>query len=453
MKNKIVSTIVLFLLAVVLFFDIGCSGRPTGTNKQNSNGNNKGGVTAARLTVKSTKDLSKYLQNHISQFQDYSKYIFPKSGIWNGFACYKETAIISSGVEVLPKKNIPSKIKHYSDLYIINMNEKKVVDIIKHNTGKGFLNVSPYGINENWIVYQENDDRESNPNFAIYALNRKSGKTVTIIERKRSEDKDKFFMKDEKIPIGITPQIDYPMGILFKNKFYFSIYIYTNVFNKKLGIFKDISNSIYEADLNTGRIKRLIHIVSSNGEISSFNVNDNYIAYCYGYRDIGKKKLVEDIYLYSLKTGKTVNFTNNGNSETPWLTKDNWITYQIWLPEALSTDPKVTAGTIGKPQFYNVLQPVNENKPVFKITVGNPNGFVRDGYPTCLKISPSGRYILFDSPYRILDRKTNTITVLKGFPVANLMDFKDDNTLVYVWVINNKAGLYIINIKDLLNEN
>ncbi len=125
MRNKTVSTVVLFLLVVVLFFGIGCSGRQMQPNKRNSNESNKGGVTAARLTVKSTKDLSKYLQNHISQFQDYSKYIFPKSGIWNGFACYKETAIISSGVEVLPKKNIPSEIKHYSDLYIINTNEKK----------------------------------------------------------------------------------------------------------------------------------------------------------------------------------------------------------------------------------------------------------------------------------------------------------------------------------------
>lgn len=451
MRNKTVSTVVLFLLVVVLFFDIGCSGRQMQPNKRNSNESNKGGVTAVRLTVKSTKDLSKYLQSHISQFQDYSKYIFPKSGIWNGFACYKETAIISSGVEVLPKKNIPSKIKHYSDLYIINTNEKKVVGIIRHNIGKGFLNVSPYGINEDWIVYQENDDRESDPNFAIYALNRKSGKTLTIIERKRGEDN--LLTKGEKIPKGITHRIDYPMGILFKNKFYFTIYIYTDVFNKKLGILKDISSSIYEADLNTGNIKRLIHIAGSNGEISSFNVNDNHIAYCYGYRDINKKKLVEDIYLYSFKTGKTVNFTNNGNSETPWLTKDNWITYQVWLPEALSTDPEVTGKAVGKPQFYNVLRPVDKDKPVFKITVGNPDGFVLDGYPTCLKISPSGRYILFDSPYRILDRKTNTITVLKGFPVANLMDFEDDNTLVYVWIINDKAGLFLINIKDLLNEN
>ena len=205
----------------------------------------------------------------------------------------------------------------------------------------------------------------------------------------------------------------------------------------------------------TGDIKRIIHLTERYGGIVSLSINDHYLAFCFAKEDFEKKMLVEDIYLYSFESGKVLKFTDNGVSETPVLTPDDWIIYQVWLPSALTSDPAVQPqGGVG--QFYNVIRPINKEKPVFTVTV--------DGnylHPSFRGISPSGRFILFLSPWRILDRKTNTITTLEGFPVSRLSQFPSDDTLLAIGPTNIPREqlsfelqlwqwLYIIDINKLL---
>ena len=434
-------TLLLLILAFFVFttlFDGGCTKKPQGNTPVEES------FSTAPITTKVSKDLSAY-QKEFIEFQDYSQYLSNLNSV-NELVCYGNIALLNAGIEMASKEH-PQAVVHYTNMFIIDLKSHKIIRTIKYDKEDGFNNVFPYGINENWIVYQENDDDEFNPNFVFYAINRKTNETKKLIERRRGHDD--FFTKGELVPSNTGLRIESPQGILRGNKFYFKIYLTADKVDEKGGI-PAISDSIYEVDLNTGNIKKIIHITEKYGGIATFSVNDHYLAYCLAKRDFEKERLVEDIYLYSLENGKLSKFTDNGVCENPRLTEDNWIIYQVWLPEALSSDATVFAKSMGKPAFYNIIRPINKEKPVLKVsavgTADNPYPI----YPTCTDISPDGRFIFFEEPFRLLDRKTNTLITLKGVPSTRLHCFADENTLVNFWVVDKRVGLLIIDISKLL---
>lgn len=438
-KSLLLVTLALFVFTTL--FNGGC------TRKPQSNTLVEESFSTAPITTKVSKDLSKHLKE-FSEFQDYSKY-FSNLNAFYALKCYDNIALVSAGTEIAPKEH-PQAIVHYSNLYIINLKSHKLIKTITYDKEKGFTGVYPCGINDDWIVYEEDDDAEFNPNFAYYAINRSTNEVKKLIERKRGHDE--FFTQGENIPKGMGLWIAPPTVTLVGNKFYFKIYL-TGDRVDTMGGLPVISDSIYEIDLNTGNIKKIIHITEEHGGIPSWSANEHYIAYCFAKRDFEKKTLIEDIYLYSLKDGKVSKLTDNGVSEKPRLTKDNWIIYEVWLPEALSLDPEVFDKSMGKPAFYNVIRPVNKEKPILEVHVGEDDENYYDK-PACINVSPGGRFVLFKEPLRLLDRKTNTLITLNGLS-ENMFDlfscFADDNTLINFGSIEgDQRGISIIDMSKLL---
>jgi hypothetical protein len=439
--KKVLALVILILFVFTTLSGGGC------TKKPQENIPAEEIFSTAPITTKVSEDLSNY-QNKFTEFQDYSQYLSDISSV-NGLICYGNIALLNAGIVIEPKGD-PEAAVNYTNMYVIDITSHKVIQIIKYDKENGFKNVFPYGINDNWIVYEQNDDDEFNPNFTFYVIDRKTNKTRKLIERRR--ENDEFFTKGEVIPKNQGIWIQSPQGILWGDKFYFHIGISLDKVDEK-GVLPGISDSIYEVNLNTGDIKKIIHINEKYGGIVSFSVNDHYLAYTFAKRDFEKQMLVEDIYLYSFKDGKITKFTNSGVCERPVLTKDDWIIYQSWLPEALSLDIAVFDKSMGKPAFESVIRPINKETPVFKVvSEGYKTGF----FPKCIDVSPSGRFILFDEPYRLLDRETNTLITLKGLPKARLLSFANDTTLVYYWVMEKYNGrdwvngLWIIDINKLL---
>lgn len=442
MLNK--KTLLFLILAIFVFttlFSGGCTRKPQGNTPVEES------FSTSPITTKVSKDLSKHLKE-ISELQDCSKY-FSNLDAFYAFKCYGNIALVSAGTETAPKEH-PQAVVHYSNMYIIDFKSHKLIRTITYDKEKGFIDVHRYGINNDWIVYEEDDDNEFNPNFAFYAINRKTNEIKELVERKKGHDE--FFTQGENIPKGMGLWIAPPKGRLRGNKFYFEVYLTGNRVDIYGGL-PVISDSIYEIDLNTGNIKKIIHITEKHGGIPSWSVNDNYIAYCLAKRDFEKKMLIEDIYLYSFEDGKVSKLTDNGVSETPILTEDNWIIYQVWLPEALSLEPEVFDKSMGKPAFYNVIRPISKEKPLLKVSGGEDNKeHPLYDKPTCIRVSPSGRFILFEEPFRLLDRKTNTLITLNGLPENRFFScFANDNTLLYFGSTGkNQHGILIIDMNKLL---
>ncbi len=426
-KKKLIIFLLLICLIFITVFGYGCK-------KESPSNLPEETFSIAPLTVKTSKDLSEHQEEFI-KIRDFKDDGFP---ILGGFRSYDNIALICGGFEKIPEGQPKNAVIGYYSMIIYDIKSDKILEVIKYDENEGFISVFPYGINENWIVYEEDDYDEFNPNFVFYAINRKTNETKKLIERKKGHDE--FFTKGEIIPKDSGWRIASPKGLLKGDKFYMEIYLTGNKVEEEAGSLPVISDSIYEIDLKTGDIKRIVHKTERYGGIVSLSINDHYLAFCFAKQDFEKKMLVEDIYLYSFKSGKVLKFTDNGVSETPVLTPDDWIIYQVWLPSALTSDPAVQPQG-GGGQFYNVIRPINKEKPVFTVTTGDKEKHYL--YPSFRGISSSGRFILFLSPWRILDRKTNTITTLTGmtgfkssFPTFRLTQFASDNTLLAIGSTN-----------------
>ncbi len=445
MKNKFIILLLICLIFIVSFGN-GCKSKIS-SNLPESNLPEESFSTKP-LTVKTSKDLTNY-QKEFIKIRDFKDDGFP---ILNGFRCYKNIALISGGFEKKMKHQGTQAAIEYDSTIVYDVKSDKILRVIKCDEKDGFTSVFPFGINENWIVYYEDDDDEFNPNFRFYAINRKTGKTKLILERKRGHDE--FFTKGENIPEGAGWWISPPRGILHGDKFYTEIYVSGSKVEKDTGTLPVISDSVYEIDLNTGSIKRIIHLTERYAGISAFTANDHYIAFSLTGRDFKEMTAYSDIYLYSFKDHKIKKFTDNRRSEIPMLTPDDWIIYQVWQPAELSLKPpKLSSHEKGC--FYNVMRPINKKGPVFKIEAEGKYAL----YPTCTAVSPTGRFVLFVGPRRILDRKTNTIITLKGFPAFRLNQFPSDNLLLGVGFLPEKlvtresrlwSWLYIVDINKLL---
>ncbi len=434
-KETFLKKLVAFLL-LVCFVSITALGNGC---KKETQSNISEVFSTAPITTKVSKDLTKY-QKEFVKIRDFDNDGFP---LLRGVRSYGNIALISGGFEEIPKEHPNSPIEYLS-MIVYDFKSDKILNVINYNKKEGVINVFPFGINENWIVYEADDNDEFNPNFKFYAINRKTNETKMIIERKKGHDE--FFTNGENILKGSGWRIASPKGLLKGDKFYMEICLTGNKVEEEAGSLPVISDSIYEIDLKTGNIKRIIHKTERYGGIVSLSINDHYLAFCFAKSDFEKKTLVEDIYLYSFKSGKVLKFTDNGVSETPVLTKDDWIIYQVWLPSALTLDPTVQPqGGVG--QFYNVIRPINKEKPVLAVSVGYEQGetYAHDLYPSFAGISPNGRFVLFDGPFRILDRKTNTLTTLNGVPRRILTQFPTNDTLLGV-----SGDLCIIDINKLL---
>jgi len=444
-KNKFIILSLICLIFIVSFGN-GCKSKIS-FNLPESNLPEESFSTKP-LTVKTSKDLTNY-QKEFIKIRNFKNNGFP---ILNSFRCYKNIALISGGFEKrLRPGNAPGSVVEYDSMIIYDISSDKILKVVKYDEKEGFTSVFPFGINENWIIYYEDDDNEFNPNFRFYAINRKTGKTKLILERKRGHDE--FFTKGENIPEGFGWWIAPPRGILHGDKFYAEIYISGNKVEKDTGTLPVISDSIFEIDLNTSNVKRIIHLTNRYKGISGFDMNNHYIAFSLTGRDFKAMTTYSDIYLYSFKDHKIRKFTNNRRSEIPMLTSDDWIIYQVWQPVWLSLNPP-NPSSHEKGCFYNVMRPINKKVPVFKIEAGyNMN------YPTCTAVSPGGRFVMFEDPRRILDRKTNTIITLNGFPAFRLKQFPSDNILLGVGFLPEKlvaresrlwSWFYIVDINKLL---
>ncbi len=447
MKNKFIILLLICLIFIVSFGN-GCKSKIS-SNLPESNLPEESFSTKP-LTVKTSKDLTNY-QKEFIKIRDFKDDGF---SILNGFRCYKNIALISGGFEKKMKHQGTQAAIEYDSTIVYDVKSDKILRVIKYDEKDGFTSVFPFGINENWIVYYEDDDDEFNPNFRFYAINRKTGKTKLILERKRGHDE--FFTKGENIPEGAGWWISPPRGILHGDKFYAEIYVLGSKVEKDTDTLPVISDSVYEIDLNTGSIKRIIHLTERYAGISAFTANDHYIAFSLTGRDFKEMTTYSDIYLYSFKDHKIKKFTDNRRSEIPMLTSDDWIIYQVWQPAELSLNPpNPTPEEVKKGCFYNVMRPINKKGPVFKIEAEGKYPL----YPTCTAVSPTGRFVLFAGPRRILDRKTNTITTLKGFPAFRLNQFPSNNILLGVGFLPEKlvtresylwSWFYIVDINKLL---
>jgi hypothetical protein len=381
------------------------------------------------ITFKNAIDLSNY-QNEYLKIRDFKDDNFP---ILSGFRGYDNILLLGGGFEKKTDRwglSGPGGTKEYDSLFIYDINQNKILKIIKYDEQDGFTMVFPVGINKDWIVYEEDDGNEFDPNFRFYVVNRNTNETKMVLERKKGSDK--FFTKGENVPSRSGYAITFPHFFLHGDKLYMEILLSGSEVDMSVPFptLPVISDSIYEIDLKENNIKRIFHSLERYAEISDLYVNDHYIAFSMTGRDFKKMTTYSDIYLYSFKSKKVSKFTDSGVSETPVLTPDDWIIYQVWQPSELSlnglTRPPYATGC-----FYNVIRPIDKKEPVFKVTVGQDK---KDTYlyPYFCGMSPSGRFILFQSPLRILDRKTNTITTLKGLPVGRLYQFPSDDTLVMI---------------------
>jgi len=427
-KKKLIIFLLLICLISITAFGYGCK-RESPSNLSEET------FSTSPLVAKTSKDLSEYQKKFI-KIRDFKNEGFP---ILDGFRSYDNIALIGGGFEEIPKEH-PNSPVEYSSMIVYDFKSDKILNVINYNKKEGLISVFPFGINENWIVYEADDYDEFNPNFKFYAINRKTNKTKMIIEREKGHDE--FFTNGENIPKGSGWWIAPPKGLLKGDKFYIEIDLTQDKVEMSTGTLPVISDSIYEIDLNTGKIKKIVHFTNRYAEISTMSINDHYLAFSLTGRDFKEMTTYSDIYLYSFKDRKIKKFTNNRRSETPVLTPDDWIIYQVWKPSELSLEPP----NLRPPDkydtdtgcFYNIIRPINKEEPVFTVTVGGDKkkGYL---YPSFCGISPSGRFILFQDPLRILDRKTNTITTLKGMPPASgfrLYQFPSDDTLLVIGFAN-----------------